>query len=167
MTPELVRLATPADEAAINRVLAASYGSMTAEYGSDLLAAVLPAMTAITTAVLNSGSFYVVAVGEELAGVGGWTFERPGGAGEAIDPQVAHMRFVAVDPAHKGRGVGRLIVERSAADARTAGAAVLHTYSTLGAERFYAGLGFERLGPMDNVIRGHALPSVHMVRRLG
>jgi ribosomal protein S18 acetylase RimI-like enzyme len=65
----------------------------------------------------------------------------------ALEPGHAGFRMLAVDPAWRGRGIGRALVEECLERARAAGktTATLHTADEMvAALRLYRSLGFER-----------------------
>ena len=66
----------------------------------------------------------------------------------ALDPAEAHIRMLGVDPAFRGRGVARALMDACFERARAAGKTfmTLHTTERMReAQRMYASLGFERL----------------------
>jgi GNAT superfamily N-acetyltransferase len=116
-----LRVAMPADAAAVASVLRPSYAELMAvAYPPDLLARALPLITRANSELLASGTYYLVLSDEgDAAGCGGWT-PHPPGASEP-DPRRAHIRHFATHPAFLRRGVGRLLYSRCEADARAAG----------------------------------------------
>src|SRR5438034_469872 len=108
-----VRLATPDDEAAVDRLLAASYPRLSAgAYEAQAFARALPFMTKANRRLLASGSYFVAQVSAGpprvresagfpsppvggvrkscLVGAGGWTRERPGTA--EVEDHLGHIR---------------------------------------------------------------------------
>jgi GNAT superfamily N-acetyltransferase len=152
-----VRIATPADAAAVGAVLAASYPTLLApHYEKDLLALVLPLITRANPRLLESGTFYVAQCGkDELVGCGGWTKEHPG-TGEVV-PGQAHIRHFATHPFWTRKGVARAIMERCFEDAAARGIVELQCFSTLAAENFYLASGFEAMA-RAHVLMGSNLP---------
>ncbi|HEX9964032.1 MAG TPA: GNAT family N-acetyltransferase [Allosphingosinicella sp.] len=162
-----LRVATPEDEQAVSSVLGPSYRLlMAAAYPPDLLARTLPVITRANPALLSSGHYYLVETdGGEPAGVGGWSPNPPGRKDE--DPGRAHIRHFATHPAWTRRGVGRMLYERCAADARAAGFTMLEAWASLNGESFYASLGFRPLGRIDTHMPGGVLfPAIRMERPL-
>jgi predicted N-acetyltransferase YhbS len=168
MNPDFqVRLATPDDEAAVDRVLAASYPRLSADaYEARALARALPLMTKSNPRLLASGSYFVAQTATGLlVGAGGWTRERPGTA--EVEDRLAHIRHFAVDADWNGRGVGRAIYQRCEATARNAGVGRFECYSTLNAEAFYVAVGFKPVRRIDVMLAGTTpLPSLVMTRDL-
>jgi len=167
-----VRVAEGADDAAVGALLRASYSTlMSASYPADVLAAALPLMTVARPELLMSGTFFVAvpdatgaAAPATLIGCGGWTPERPG-AGTVV-PGVGHVRHFATHPAWIRAGIGRAIMSVIVDQARSAGSATLEALSSLGAEPFYAALGFEPIRATTVVLAGTTpFPSVEMRRK--
>jgi len=145
----VVRAATPADEPAVNALLAASYPTlMRGSYEAAVLAAALPMITQANPALLSSGTYYLAESADGvLAGCGGWTRERPG-SGDIV-PRLGHIRHFATHPHWVRRGVGRAIYERCQSDARLAGVRRLECFASLNGLRFYESLGFKAIRPID------------------
>lgn len=158
-----VRVADPADEAAVTALLRASYPVlMRPAYEPATLAAALPLMARANPGLLKSGTFYVAAADTgAVVGCGGWTHHRPGSA--EVVPGLAHLRHFASHPDHAGRGVGRAIFAACRSAAREAGVTRLECYASLNAEGFYAALGLSPVRlvevPMGSGLR---FPSVVM-----
>jgi GNAT superfamily N-acetyltransferase len=161
-----VRLANLADAEAVTAVLAASYPALMAgHYDPDVLAGLIPLITTAQPKLLASGRYYVaVAADGAVVGCGGWSHERPGSGG--IEPGLGHIRHFATHPDWTGRGVGRALFARCAADAARDGVTRFECNSNLNAEGFYRTLGFlpvRRI--MVPISPGHQLAAVMM--RLG
>lgn len=162
-----IRVTTPADAAAVETVLTASYPVLLAPaYDADLLARALPLMTRANPALLAAGSYYLAEAADGTpVGCGGWTVARPGAPDDPIVPDLAHIRHFATDPAWTGRGVGRALFDRCRADAEAAGARRFEAYSTLVAEAFYRRMGFETVERVEVAMAPEVrFPSVRMVR---
>lgn len=162
-----LRVATPADSDRVSAVLGPSYAQlMVGAYDPDLLARTLPAITRANPDLLSSSRYYLVEAGSgEPAGCGGWSPNPPGI--EEGDSERAHIRHFATHPDWTRRGVGRLLYERCAADARAAGFTMLEAWSSLNGESFYAALGFRPLGPIDTAMPGGVLfPAIRMERSI-
>lgn len=143
-----IRIAGAADASAVRQVLAASYPVLMANaYDDALLARALPLMTLANPRLLGSGTYYLAEVDGKPVGCGGWTREEPGSG--LVVPGVAHIRHFGVAEHFVGRGVGRVLYERCAADARKSGVQRLDCYSSLNGEAFYSALGFKVVRPVD------------------
>lgn len=162
-----VRVATPDDSDLVSSVLGPSYTQLMAKaYDPDLLARTLPAITRANPDLLSSGLYYLAeAETGEAAGCGGWSPNPPGRRDR--DPGRAHIRHFAVHPAWTRRGVGRLLYERCAADARAAGFTLFEAWSSLNGESFYASLGFRSLERIETAMpRGVRFPAIRMIRAI-
>lgn len=160
-----LRVATLEDADAVAAVLGPSYTLlMAAGYPPGLLAPALPAITRANPGLLSSGRYYLVeSEAGDPAGCGGWSADPPGRRDE--DPERAHIRHFATHPAWTRRGIGRLLYERCAADARAAGFTLFEAWASLNGESFYAALGFRRLGLIPTPMPGGVvLPAVRMER---
>ena len=161
-----VRVATRADIAAIDALLARAYPRLLkADYAPSVLVTAIPRIARAQPALITSGSYFVATEGDAILGAGGWTAAPPGG-GAAVEG-CGHVRHVVTDDRAVRRGIGRAIMERVFLDARAAGKTWLHCLSTRTAEPFYAALGFEALGPTEVPLAGGiAFPAVEMRRDL-
>ena len=159
-----VRTAGLEDEAAIRKVLVASYPVlMRGSYDPRVLERALPRMTRPNPRLMASGSYFVAQAGEQAVGCGGWSMDAPGIAER--QKGVGHIRHFAIASEWIGRGIGRLIYDRCETQAREAGVEQFHCFSSLNGEPFYAALGFERIGLIEVPMGpGLAFPSVHMKR---
>ena len=61
---------------------------------------------------------------------------------------------VYVEPAHRGQGLARALMERLEADAAAWGIEILELHASKDAERLYASLGYEGTSEMRKVISG-------------
>lgn len=147
-----LRVAGAPDASSVRKVLVASYPVLMAgAYDEALLARALPLMTEPNPRLLASGTYYLAEIGGEPVGCGGWTPEEPGS--ESFVPGVAHIRHFGVCEHFVGRGVGRALYDRCAANARESGMRRLECYSSLNGEAFYSRLGFA-VGASDRSAHG-------------
>ena len=85
-------------------------------YPAELLARAVPLMARANPALLRCGTYYLAQGPEgDVLGCGGWTFERPGAAGEPRDRSLGHIRHFATHPKWVRHGVGRALFARCAA----------------------------------------------------
>lgn len=159
MTPS-IRPATKADIAALDALLASSYGrQLAAAYPPSLMVTAVPLLARAQPALIASGRYYVAELEGRIVGAGGWSLRRQG-HGE--------VRHVVTHAALARRGIGRMLLGHVADRARAEGAVRLDCLATLNAEPFYAALGFERIGPVTIPLApGIDFPAVRMVKRLG
>jgi GNAT superfamily N-acetyltransferase len=157
------RIAVPGDDDAVSALLLASYPLLMAkDYTADALAVALPKMVRANPALLSSGTFYVVdGPGAFLIGCGGWTLAAPGT--KDVMAGLAHLRHFATHPDSVRQGVGRLIYDRCAQDAKLASVTRFQAYSSLTAVAFYASAGLRIVRNFDLPLGGDAtLPAVLM-----
>ena len=90
----------------------------------------------------------VLVAAEDGRILGSVTLEVGEGIGDdPLDPDTANLRMLGVDPAARGRGVGRALVEACVAWTRDAGLAALTLHTTAlmtTAQQLYASMGFVR-----------------------
>ncbi|MEM9625254.1 MAG: GNAT family N-acetyltransferase [Pseudomonadota bacterium] len=158
-----LRISGPDDQAEVTRLLELSYGQlMPAAYGRDWTDEHLPIIAKANPDLLSSGTYYLaVAPESQVVGAGGWTRERPG-TGE-IEAGLGHIRHVATDPGWIGKGIGRALMERCAADAERVGIHRFECYASLNAVNFYKHVGFQEIRAVDVRLGGdRIMPSCLM-----
>lgn len=160
-----LRVATPADEAALSDVLYASYSTvLSGWYRPEALKTAARFMGRAQPALLASGRYLVAERDGRILGCGGWSREAPGGGG--LIPRLSHVRHFATHPDHLGQGVGGAVLARSLDEARQDGAVEMEAISTLAAEAFYAHNGFIRMADRMMSFGGAPFMAVLMRRRL-
>jgi GNAT superfamily N-acetyltransferase len=155
-----IRLATPADLAGVETLLARSYRRLlAADYPPSVLVLALPLITRAQPSLLASGSYFVAGAAEgRIFAAGGWT---------PLGPGRGSIRHVATDPDHLRKGIGAALLRAALAQAAKAGVVRMTCQSTRTAVPFYTALGFVPgrevtvpLGP------GIGFPAVMMARDL-
>ncbi|MCB2113890.1 MAG: GNAT family N-acetyltransferase [Parvularculaceae bacterium] len=160
----VVRPTTPADAAAVSRILRASYEKLyRGWYRDDALEKALPAMTRANPVLLSSGRYFVVEMDRAVVACGGWSADCP--AGGAMDRR-AHLRHFATDPAYLNRGCAGAIVQRCFSAARAAGYVEFEVISSLTAEAFYARRGFMQIAHVRQPMGGVDFACVLMRKKL-
>jgi len=144
----VIRLATPGDASAVTALLEASYPKLfAAGYDAKILATALPRMTKANPRLLASGGFFLAeSEDRQIVGCGGWSKERPG-TNETREGE-AHIRHFATHPDWLRRGIGRAMIARCVAQAKTAAIKRFDCYSSLVAVDSYEAMGFTVVGPM-------------------
>lgn len=128
-----IRPATSRDAAAISRVvLAALRESNSQDYPPEVIAQVEQSFSpeAITTQ-LTKRRVFVALLGKNIIGTAG------------LDGDV--VRSVFVDPAHQKGGIGRNLMDVIHSTAASAGIGAVRVPSSITAERFYSGLGYQKI----------------------
>jgi putative acetyltransferase len=85
--------------------------------------------------LLGEGGFWVAEAAGPLLGVGGWS-------PDSLEPDLAWLRYLFVDPQAAGRGIGRRLVGRAEHSAGAAHRPRLDVWSSLNAVGFYRALGY-------------------------
>lgn len=143
MTDDItLKITEQANETAINELHRASFSSLlSSRYDKNILEQIVPIVSKVSPALLNSGSYYMALnQSGEIVGCGGWTHEKPGT--NDIVAGLAHIRHFSTHPNWINQGIGRKIYNQCKKEARQAGINKLSCYSTMGAENFYKALGF-------------------------
>ena len=157
-----IRRAAPADLAAVDALLAASYPRLlAADYPPSVMVTALPLIARANPRLLASGRYFLAEDDQgRLRAAGGWSARGPApadGPGE--------IRHVVTDHRCTRRGIGRRLLTRVMADAATAGCRRLDCLATRTAVPFYTALGFTALGNVDIALRpGITFPAVRMAR---
>jgi len=158
-----IRLASPADLAEVDALLAHSYPKLlAADYAPSVLVLALPIISRARPELLASGSYFVAVDGPgRLVGAGGWTRGAPDG-GE-VSRGIGHVRHVVTRAGEVRRGIGRALMGCVMDDAAAAGIRRLDCLSTRTAVPFYKALGFRALGPVEVQLRpAIVFPAVRM-----
>ncbi len=90
--------------------------------------------------LLESGTFFVAEQDGVIVGVAGWT-------ADSREPDCAWPRYVFVEPAAAGRGVGRQLMDQVETSVHAAGHAQLKLWASLNAVAFYEALGYQSVKP--------------------
>ena len=158
-----IRLATPADLAEVDALLAHSYPRLlAADYAPSVLVLALPIISRARPELLASGSYFVALDGTgRMLGAGGWTRGAPGDGDVARG--LGHVRHVVTRAGEVRRGIGRALMGCVMDDAAAAGVRLLDCLSTRTAVPFYKALGFRTTGPVEVPLRpGIVFPAVRM-----
>ncbi len=162
-----LRLARPADLAAVEALLTVSYPKiLAADYPPSVLVTALPLISRARPELLASGSYWLACdAGGSVLAAGGWTPGAP--ADGALRAGIGHVRHVVCDYRHLRRGIAGRLMERAMGQARAEGIERLDCLSTRTAVPFYEALGFRALGPVEVALRpGIVFPAVRMERDL-
>jgi GNAT superfamily N-acetyltransferase len=144
----------PDDAAALDRVALAAFAQFAPEYDDwPAMAAGMSSMSALA----GRAELIVAEIDGRIAGGVGYV---PPHAPKAayFDPSWPVMRMLVVDPAMRGRGIGRALAEACVARARRDGAPVLALHTTpimRVALPMYMRMGFVRIGDAPPI---HGVP---------
>jgi GNAT superfamily N-acetyltransferase len=122
--------------------------------------------------LIEDGTYFVVEVGPDIAGCGGWSRratlygsdETPGRDGRLLDPSAdpARVRAMYTSPAYARRGVGRTILSLCETAAAREGFTRLELMSTLSGAQLYTAYGFRPVERVLDSTGGTAVPLIRM-----
>jgi GNAT superfamily N-acetyltransferase len=173
-----LRLATPADIPAIQRLLELSVRGLSAGYYSKAqVESALTHMFGVDSQLVADGTYYVVEAEGGLAAAGGWSARQTLHGGDQakgetdlpIDPATvpARIRAFFVHPEWARHGLARQIFTTCEAAARARGFRRFELVATLPGVPLYRALGFEAREPMTVALpEGLELPCVRMERTI-
>ncbi|HYC60563.1 MAG TPA: GNAT family N-acetyltransferase [Thermoanaerobaculia bacterium] len=152
----MIRKATAADVPEIERVMRASMASLGAQYyDAQQIASAVRFIAVADPQLIDDGTYFVIEEEGRLVACGGWSsraklFSGPQsqhGKVERLDPakDAARIRAMFVDPTQARRGLGRLILEASEADAVQAGFKTFELMATLPGVPLYRACGYEEI----------------------
>ena len=166
-SPVIVRPATLADIGAISALMTQAINRLQEGFLSPEQIAVSHRFMGLDTQLIRDGTYFVAAIGGEIAGCGGWSFRSTlyGGDASAIvrEPAVldpahdpARVRAMYTSPAFIRRGVGRAILKASEDGARAAGFTTAELMATLAGVPLYEACGYRYVeatttAPVDGV----------------
>ena len=164
-----LRVATGGDEPALRELIARSIRELGAnDYTSEQIEAALTGAFGVDSSLTRDGTYFVV-VSErgEIVGCGGWSKRRTLFGSDAradrddawLDPRSdpAKVRAFFIHPDHARRGLGRLILEHSEAEATRAGFTEFELMATLPGQRLYERCGYVPGSPIQHPLPGGLL----------
>jgi GNAT superfamily N-acetyltransferase len=166
-----LRVATCADEPALRELIGSSIRELGAsDYTLEQIEAALIGVFGVDTSLIRDGTYFVVVTEPgEIVGCGGWSRRRtlfgkdarPGRDDACLDPRTdaAKIRAFFIHPDHARRGLGRLLLERSEAEATRAGFVEFELMATLPGKRLYENCGYVAGSPIQ-----HPLPGGKLIR---
>jgi GNAT superfamily N-acetyltransferase len=166
------RLATLDDVPVLTLLMDAAIAELQRGFLDDAQIAASRAIMGMDAQLIEDGTYFVVEVGSDLAGCGGWSrratlyggHRTPGRDSALLDPAVdpARVRAMYTSPAYARRGVGRLIHSHCEAAAAAEGFTRLELMSTLAGEPLYTAYGFRPLERLTDATGGVPVPIVRM-----
>jgi GNAT superfamily N-acetyltransferase len=134
------------------------------------------AIMGLDTQLIDDGTYFVIELGADIAGCGGWSRratlyggnQTPGRDSNLLDPTVdpARVRAMYAHPAYARQGVGRLILSLCEAAAASEGFTRLELMSTLSGEPLYTAYGFRPLERLEDATGGAPVPLVRMEKAI-
>ena len=170
----LLRVATPADEAAVEALMKESAAALFPHfYDERQVTSGVRFIAVVDRMLLEDGTYYVLESGGDVVACGGWSrrgklYSGSGDAGDddrLIDPatEPARVRAMFVRADWTRRGLGRRIIDECEAAARREGFRRLALVSTMPGLPLYLACGFE---PLEEVVvtmpDGVTVPAVSM-----
>lgn len=130
----------------------------------------------LDTQLIDDGTYFVIEIGGQLAGCGGWSRratlyggdQSPGRDGAMLDPatDAARIRAMYTHPDYTRKGVGRRIVALCEDAARAAGFRHAELMSTLAGEPLYRACGYEPVETVSDNRGGVPVPLLRMRKAL-
>jgi len=155
-----IRKATQDDRGALESLIARSARALTlGAYTPRQIETALRAAFGVDTQLIKDGSYLVAEANGSIVGCGGWSRRHTlfGGDGQAhrdateLDParHAAKIRAFFIDPAHARKGIGRALLERAEAEARSWGFRRLELMAMLSGIDFYRAHGYAPGAPVQ------------------
>src|SRR5690606_13128904 len=156
MRPALThRLATPADMPALSALMDQAIARLLPAFLTPEQVVASREVMGLDTQLIADGTYFVIEVGGQLAGCGGWSRratlfggDHSGGRDAAlVDPttEPARIRAMYTDPRFVRCGVGRRIVELCEAAAWAESFKCAQLVATMAGEPLYAACGYRRI----------------------
>ena len=132
----------------------------TPDYTPEQIEGALRGTFGVDTQLVSDGTYFVVEEEGHIVGCGGWSWRRTLFGGDAhtqrdaaeLDPRVdaAKIRAFFIHPEHARKGIGKALLERCEAEARSHGFSRFELMATLPGVKLYASLGYEGGTPIQH-----------------
>ncbi|MDB6118016.1 MAG: GCN5-related N-acetyltransferase [Verrucomicrobiaceae bacterium] len=178
MTDWKPRLARQEDVAALEALIPLSVRALQAPwYSPAQMEAALGPVFAVDRQLIRDGTYFVVEVGGQIVGCGGWSRRRSlyGGDNHRTEPDpeldpaedAARVRAFFVHPEWARRGIGRCIMRSCEDGIIAAGFRKVDIVATLAGEPLYASFGYAVDERFEIAMSGGlTLPAVRMTKSL-
>jgi GNAT superfamily N-acetyltransferase len=170
------RLARRADIPALRALMDAAIAELQKPFLDARQIAASRAIMGLDTQLIDDRTYFVVEIGGELAGCGGWSRratlyggdQTPGRDAGLLDPTIdaARVRAMYTDPRHARRGVGQRILSLCEDAARSEGFRRVELAATLAGLPLYRACGYQVVESILDVRGGAAVPLVRMSKPL-
>ena len=170
------RLATRADLDALRALMDAAIAELQKPFLNEQQVASSRTIMGLDTQLIDDGTYFVVEIGGEVAGCGGWSRratlyggdQTPGRDAALLDPSkdAARVRAMYTHPHHTRKGVGRLILSLCEDAARREGFSRVELMATMAGEPLYSACGYEALERITDDRGGVPVPMVRMTKAL-
>ncbi len=172
-----IRLATLDDLSVLRDVMARSIDQLQTDFLSPDQITASHSFMGLDTQLVEDGTYYVVTMGDQIAGCGGWSRRATlyGGDHTAaqrnaalLDPvlDAARVRAMYTHPDYARRGVGRLILATCEAAAAATGFRSVELMATLSGEPLYRACGYSVISPAEERVGEYVVPLRRMGKRL-
>jgi GNAT superfamily N-acetyltransferase len=171
------RLATRNDLGALRALMGLAIGELQKPFLSPAEIASSQTIMGLDTQLVDDGTYFIVEIGGDIAGCGGWSRratlyggdQSPGRDAAMLDPakDAARVRAMYTHPSFTRRGVGRLILQLCEAAARRDGFARVELMATLAGEPLYRACGYEAVERISDDRGGAPVPLLRMQKMLG
>ncbi|MEV6488135.1 GNAT family N-acetyltransferase [Actinoplanes sp. NPDC051633] len=168
----LIRLATEADLPALLPLIAAATAELQQPFLTPAQIDSSRAIMGLDTQLIADGTYYVVLIGDEFAGCGGWSRRATLYGGDhssgrdaaLLDPSrdPARIRAMYTHPAYTRRGVGRLVLRTCEEAAAAEGFEVLELMGTMAGRPLYEAAGYRVIEQLTDATGGAEVPLVRM-----
>jgi GNAT superfamily N-acetyltransferase len=173
-----LRSASLDDVPALASLIAASARALgRGDYTETQVEAALEGTWGVDTELIRDRTYFAAEAAGEIVGCGGWSRRQTLFGGDAradrssalLDPaqDAARIRAFFVRPDWARRGIGRALLERCEAEARSQGFRRLELMATVPGERLYSAVGFVVTRRLQHTMRpGVTLELIAMAKRL-
>ncbi|MAF30127.1 MAG: GNAT family N-acetyltransferase [Croceicoccus sp.] len=170
LTRPRLRLAAPKDADQLRELIRLSTQTLLARMLSAQQVAESHRFMTLDTQLIEDRTYFVAAIGNRLAGCGGWSRRATDYGGDTadrrdlrlLDPasEPARVRAMYTHPDLTRLGIGRMILESSEAAARSEGFSQVLLFATVGGEPLYRACGYRELSrQLDG-----SVPIVRMIK---
>lgn len=180
MTAETLahRIATTDDIPVIGALMERAIAELQRGFLEEAQIAASRAHMGLDTQLILDGTYFLVSIGDSLAGCGGWSAratlfggDASGGRDPAMldpDSDPARIRAMYTDPTFARRGVGRAIIALCEDAARAAGFRRAEMAATLAGVPLYEACGYRAIERFEAISPGGVpVPLVRMGKALG
>ncbi|MEW6209952.1 MAG: GNAT family N-acetyltransferase [Acidobacteriota bacterium] len=172
----LIRLATPDDIPALERLIPESARALSAGYyTTEQTEAAITYVFGVDTQLILDGTYFVVEAEGRIVGCGGWSKRRTLYGGDQmksrVDPlldartEAARIRAFFVDPQWARRGIASLMMRACEQAARESGFSALDLVATLPGEPLYKAFGYEVIERFDIPLPCDVMLPVALMRK--
>ncbi|HKD47880.1 MAG TPA: GNAT family N-acetyltransferase [Rhizomicrobium sp.] len=152
------RLAAASDMEALTGLMNAAIRDLLPQFLSPDQVEASFAVMGLDTVLIEDGTYFIIELGGELAGCGGWSRRATlfggnhseGRDARLLDPRTepARVRAMYTSPSFTRRGVGRRVLALCEEAARREGFSRVELAATMGGKPLYEACGYQPIEPM-------------------